>query len=90
MSYDKDEMNHQHLNVGHQRITCKHKGQLCICKKVIPHTKILKQNSKQINTYPPTYTMPLEPICGIHLLNSHWRRFGRLNIKIVATPTAHQ
>ena len=35
-SFDNDEIGH--LNDGHQRITFKHKGQLCICKKTISHT----------------------------------------------------
>ena len=35
-SFDNDEIGH--LNDGHQRITFKHTGQLCICKKTISHT----------------------------------------------------
>ena len=65
-SFDNDEIGH--LNDGHQRITFKHKGQLCICKKTISHTHTTthphrppprhthtqsKQNSEQLNTYPP-------------------------------------
>ena len=64
-SFDNDEIGH--LNDGHQRITFKHKGQLCICKKTISHTHTTthpppppphthtqsKQTSEQINTDPP-------------------------------------